>query len=137
GFEATTVAMGDEMGFRPNAATCAVVVTDEPATGNQTAAGPQTKDDALAALAARGATFFGVIATGNAQSVADYGVPDGLAGRTGGRVWPVGDFTRDASSVLAALVEDCVTVALTPDLAVHVDAGAGVVGPDAEVTATL
>lgn len=136
GFEGVVLAMDDQMGFRPSTPVCTVLVTDEPATPNIHATyGPQTKADALAALAARRSPFFGITGADN-QSTLDYGIPDGLAGQAGGAVWRVSDFEQDATPVLDALIEECVSSALASGVSVTLD-GPATVGPDEDVTTTL
>lgn len=115
GFSAIALAMSDEMGFRPAAATCAILITDEDADIYEEA--PTTKADALEALAARDATLLGIVGfegfidpSFEAKPADDYGPgPQGLAELTSGEVFNIIDFRSRPGPVLEALMERCVS----------------------------
>lgn len=105
GFDAVVLGMGDQMGFRPNAGVCAVMISDENAGGlNQIDA---SKADALAALNARSAVFLGIVDL--TYGADDYGPnPGSLADETSGIVVNLLDFRADESAVLQTILERCV-----------------------------
>ncbi len=124
----------DDLDYRPGAASCLVLVTDEHVLEPATAF-PETYEDALEALRSQHATFFSIISSHQATEDA-YGAGPGLAGATGGESWSLNEFLNDASGVLDSLVEKCVTVATTPDLGVTVAAPDAVTGAE-EFTSTV
>lgn len=127
-----------QMGFRPAAASCLVLVSDAYAAEIPQAAPKATRAHAEQALASRGTTVFALTAD-EAGTHDAYGVPRGLAGQTGGDWWDIKQFAKDPTEVLEALVTKCVNKASTPDLSVAIDTPATVAGNasfSATVTAT-
>jgi DNA repair exonuclease SbcCD ATPase subunit len=113
GFSAIVLAMSDEMGFRADAATCAILITDEDADVYEQA--PETKAAALEALGRRNAVFLGVVGfegfidPGFEAAPGDYGPgPDSLADLTGGEVFNIVEFRSDPGPVLSAIMTSCV-----------------------------
>lgn len=103
GFSATVLGMSSAMNLRADAETCAVIITDEDAD-----TGTSTKADALAALNAQNAIFFGIVNPGSGTTNDDYGPNIGsLAQATGGQIFNINSFTQDAAPVLTALVQSC------------------------------
>jgi Ca2+-binding RTX toxin-like protein len=106
GLYATTYALTALTGFRDDAGTCAVLVSDEP---------PSFKVDlssdlaeASAALARRNAVWFGIVPTSDDLVQRTYGPADGsLANVSGGAVFAIRAFRRDPSQVLAAVMSRC------------------------------
>ncbi|MCC5949121.1 MAG: PKD domain-containing protein, partial [Nitriliruptoraceae bacterium] len=126
----------DDLGFRPNAASCFVLVSDA-TVGEIPASGmPDTQEEALAALNARDTTLFSIVWAQQA-TIDAYGAPDGIAGQTGGQSWTITEFMADASAVLDALVDGCVTAAVTPDIAVAKTSSSDLVTPGETVTYEL
>jgi uncharacterized repeat protein (TIGR01451 family) len=124
GYQAITVAMGDAMGYRPNAGVCAVLIADESA--NQ---GSTTQAQALAALQGRGAVLFGIV-----DPRAGVGYVD-LAEESGGQAFDIVAFRNDPEPVLAALTDTCVAeIVQRPDLVVAVDNGVDTVRPGQRLT---
>lgn len=154
GYEAAVVGSGyrfvdgalvedNEIGLRPNAASCAVLVSDagvsEANTLINSASQSVPKADyaaALEALQRRGTAFFSISAADQATKDA-YGMGPGLAGVTGGANWDIRDFLDDPSGVLDALATKCITKAKTPDLAATIEGPATPVAPGDEVTYTV
>ncbi len=115
GFSATVFAMSDALGHRPDAGTCEVLISDEDADGPGNSQFdpdfPESKNDALAALAAREAVFVGAVGTDGSSEV-DYGPEAGsLAAETRGALFPIGDFTDDAGPLLESLLTTCIETA--------------------------
>lgn len=106
GLYATTYAMRTLAGFRPDAAACTILFSDEP---------PSFKTDpatdlqqAISALGARSAAWFGVVDTNQELVRTMYGPGAGsLATVTGGGAFPITGFRTDASGALAAVVARC------------------------------
>jgi len=115
GFSAIVLAMSDEMGFRPAAPTCAILITDEDADVYEEA--PMTKADALEALAGRDAILLGIVGFEGfidpgfeAEPAGDYGPgPQGLAELTSGEVFNIIDFRSRPGPVLEAIMAGCVS----------------------------
>ncbi len=115
GFSATVFAMSDALGHRPDAGTCEVLISDEDADGPGNSQFdpdfPESKNDALAALAAREAVFVGAVSSQGSSEV-DYGPEAGsLAAETRGAIFPIGDFTDDAGPLLESLLTTCIETA--------------------------
>jgi chromosome segregation ATPase len=113
GFSAIVLGMSDAMGFRPDAATCAILITDEDADIYEQA--PETKADALAALNSRNAVFLGIVGfegfvdPGFEARPDDYGPsPGSLVDVTGGEVFNIVDFRSNPGPVLSAIMDSCV-----------------------------
>ncbi len=131
------------IGQRPNAASCAVLISDASVSeANSLIASSATnvpKADyaaALDALQRRDGTLFSIITSD--QSTKDaYGLGPGLAGQTGGDAWNIVDFNRDPLNVLDSLATKCITKAQTPDLAVALSGPTSPVAPGDEVTYTV
>ena len=106
GLYATTYAFTELTGFRPEAASCAVLVSDEP---------PSFKRDletdlaeARAALARRNARWFGIVLASDPLVQRTYGPAQGsLADASGGAVFSLRSFRADPSAVLAAVISRC------------------------------
>jgi hypothetical protein len=116
GLDATTYAMTRLTGFRPDAATCAIVISDEPPSFRLDEASDLRS--ATAALAARNARWFGVVDSTDAVVRRTYGMrPGSLAGATGGATFPIAAFRRHPSSVLKAILTPCARAAqqIRPD----------------------
>lgn len=109
GFAATSLAMSDAMGFRANAGSCVILITDEDADPPGEPAHSDQKTQAIADLQARGAAWFGVVAPNFGTTAADYGPNLGsLSAETGGAVFNILDFRQDADPVLQAVLAACV-----------------------------
>lgn len=135
GFAATAHALKPEMLPRPDAGTCVILVTDEDA--DISPAAPTTKQQALDALRARNAVFFGIV---NSDSISrnDYGPnPGSLAAETGGAVFSIGAFTSNPGPVIDAIVQRCVDDIQTADLALAKSDGVTEVEAGDEVEYTL
>ena len=124
GFHATVAGMNPNLGFRSDAATCAILITDDEASSHVLSQTPETKADALQALNSRNAIFLGIIDPNFGASSDDYGPNAGsLAAETGGQVFNIADFNNDPSQVLQTIIAHCaahIVAATTPDLAVAV-----------------
>ncbi|MEM7127256.1 MAG: Ig-like domain-containing protein [Chloroflexota bacterium] len=108
GFLATTMGMSNDMGIRPDAGVCAVMVSDEDA--DVTTEYPTTREDALAALQARDAVFLGIVQGVIGTTEDDYGPnPGSLSAETEGVVFGLGAFNNNPLPVLSAIMEQCVT----------------------------
>ncbi|MEM7133310.1 MAG: Ig-like domain-containing protein [Chloroflexota bacterium] len=141
GFQATAFAMQDIHGFRPTAAVCVVLITDEDATENIWEGGSETREDAIAALSTRNATFFAVADLDYLDVPRDYGIiPGSLTQATGGQPFEIEDFREDASAVLSAIIDQCslrVEEQVLPDLAVSIDDGSEAVAAGEHITYTI
>lgn len=103
GFSATVLGMSSAMNLRSDAETCAVIITDEDADAGA------TKAEALAALNAQNAVFFGVVKPNFGTTGNDYGPNIGsLAQATGGQIFNIDNFTQNAAPVLTALIQGCI-----------------------------
>ena len=106
GVSATSYAMSSVQGFRPNAGTCVVLITDEDSSFATTESAELPA--AVAALKTRNATWFGVIPTSDSNAQRQYGPdPGSLAAESGGAVFDISDFRTDAKPVLKALLSKC------------------------------
>lgn len=113
GLDATAYAMTSLTGFRADAAVCAVVVSDEPPSFRTDEAADLR--GATAALAARSATWFGVVDTADAVVRRTYGPdPGSLAASSAGATLAMGEFRRDPSSVLGTLTARCSRALVNP-----------------------
>ena len=110
GLDATTYAMTKVTGYRDDAATCAIVISDEPPSFRlDEASDLRSATDALAAHRAR---WFGVVATADPIVRRTYGPGIGsLAATTGGATVPIGEFRRHPMSVLTAMLAPCARAA--------------------------
>ncbi|MEM7113479.1 MAG: Ig-like domain-containing protein [Chloroflexota bacterium] len=109
GFHATVTGMNASMGFRDDAAACAVIITDDEASSHVFSYVPETKADALQALNDRDAVFLGIIDPNFGASADDYGMNAGsLAAGTGGQVLNIADFNNDPSQVLQSILDHCI-----------------------------
>jgi hypothetical protein len=106
GLYATTFAMTALTRFRSDAGACAILLSDEPPSFK---IDPATDlREAITALDARSAAWFGVVETGDDLVRTMYGPDAGsLADVTGGAVFPINSFRTDPSSVLTAVVARC------------------------------
>jgi hypothetical protein len=110
GLDATTYAMTRLTGFRPDAATCAVVISDEAPSFRVDEA--TDLRNATAALAERHAKWFGAVDSADAIVRRTYGPGRGsLAASTGGATFTIGDFRRHPSLVLTAIMAPCARAA--------------------------
>jgi RTX calcium-binding nonapeptide repeat (4 copies)/von Willebrand factor type A domain len=110
GLDATTYAMTRLTGFRPDAATCAVVISDEPPSFRIDEA--TDLRNATAALAARRAKWFGAVDSADAIVRRTYGPERGsLAASTGGATFDLEAFRRHPSLVLSAIMAPCARAA--------------------------
>jgi RHS repeat-associated protein len=108
GFTAVTRAMADDMGWRDGSGRCAILIGDEDA---DVPSGASTRAQATAALQARNAVFFGIVEPTEGTTRTDYGPnPGSLAEATGGSVFPIRDFRRDAGPVIDAVFSQCINV---------------------------
>ncbi len=142
GFNATVLAMDEAMGFRGEAAVCAILVSDESATENITSyAAPETKEDALAALNSRQSVFLGIVDTSDSETQQDYGpLPGSLSTETGGQVFDISSFRQNPQPVLVAIVDQCVQHIIenaSPDLSISKTDGQTTVQPGQTLTYTL
>ena len=111
GIDAIVHSVSPEMGLRPEAAKCVVLIGDE-----ATQRANNTVADAKAALTANNAALFSVISMGGTAEYQD------LARNSGGAVFDINDFGRNPQPVLEALLSTCVrSVVERPDLVVTVD----------------
>lgn len=129
------VRASEDLEYRPGAAVCFVLVSDESYFAPNDRF-PETFDDALSALQGHRAPLYTIIST-HAPSQAMWGNGDGLAGQSGGQSWSTTAFINDASAVLDALVETCVTQATVPELQLTKTSAEDVVEPGASVEYTL
>lgn len=131
GFHATVAGMNPAMGFRSDAATCAIIITDDEASSHVFSYVPETKADALQALNDQNAIFLGIIDPNFGASADDYGMNAGsLAAETGGQVFNIVDFNNDPSQLLQTVIAECaahVVISAMPDLAVTVTDNAATV----------
>lgn len=108
GFNAVKLATQDELGFRPGAGVCVVLITDEDAdlsTGQ-----PVSREDAVAALQKIHADFLGIVDPSYGTTMQDYGPLAGsLSQATGGKIVDIAKFRKDAGPVLRDLISTCVT----------------------------
>lgn len=105
GFLAVHRAMQEDIGHRPEAGTCAILIADEDA---DVSGGNGTKQAALDAMATRDAVFLGVVNPRSGNTRNDYGPnPGSLAEQTGGVVFDIADFRNDATPVLEAVLDAC------------------------------
>ena len=121
GFSAVQHAMNADMGYRSDAGTCAVLISDEGADIYEEA--PTTKAEALQALQYRGASLIGIVNWGETIDPGfdveerDYGPkPGGLIPEAGGKAFNIVEFRRDPAPVLRAVMEDCITAIETGSL---------------------
>lgn len=121
GFSAIQHAMNADMGYRADAGTCAVLISDEGADIYEEA--PTTKAEALQALQYRGASLIGIVNWGETVDPGfdvqerDYGPkPGGLIPEAGGKAFNIVEFRRDPAPVLRAVMEDCITAIKTGSL---------------------
>jgi len=104
GFAATSLAVSNAMGFRPNAGTCVVLISDEDAD-----LPPGTQLQAINDLQTQPATFFGIVNANSGNTQADYGPsPGSLAASTNGQVFSIANFVNNPNIVLNALTTACV-----------------------------
>lgn len=114
GVDAVIAALQADVGLRPEAGTCVVLIGDERTQWDR-----KTVADARAALAASRATLFSIITPG--ASTRDYAE---LATGSGGAAFDIRTFGADPGPVLAAILDSCVATADNrPDLAVTIDDG--------------
>ncbi|MFC0197317.1 PKD domain-containing protein [Microbacterium arthrosphaerae] len=112
GIDAIVAAVQPDVGLRPEAGTCVVLIGDEGTQWDQ-----KVPADARAALAASRATLFSIIKPGDGTR--DYA---DLATGSGGAVFDIRTFGADPQPVLDAILDSCVaTVSNRPDLAVTID----------------
>lgn len=110
GFSATVLALSDEMGFRPGAGTCVIMITDEDADVIS-----ETQADALSALEHRNAIFLGVVDPNRGNTKDQYGPNHGsLAQQTGGQLFNIVDFRANAQPVLSAILDQCADGIISP-----------------------
>ncbi|MGA9761364.1 MAG: PKD domain-containing protein [Gaiellaceae bacterium] len=147
GFNATVKAMSDPMGFRTNSGACEILITNEDVDWDLPGM-PENREDAVAALKSRKATWFGVVsnststgaeAGGKAMSVLEgYGPEEGsLSQATGGAVFDLGAFESNPDSVLTAILGSCAEKILTPDLELALSDGSETAPSGGKTTYTL
>ncbi|MDR2566847.1 MAG: PKD domain-containing protein, partial [Bifidobacteriaceae bacterium] len=123
-------AFDSKMGLRPEAASCLVLVADEPTQWTS-----YTVADATQALVDNDATLFSIVTmTANAgnQEYRD------MATGSGGAVFDIAAFVTDPQPLLDALTTQCVaSVVERPDLSVTVDDGLAEVTQDGSGTHTV
>jgi len=106
GFSAVTLAMSNAMGFRPGAAVCAILVSNEDVDIPPRA--PETKDDAVAALRKRNAVFMGIVDLAYGTTRDDYGPNEGsLAQVSGGLVFDIAQFLTNPQPILTTIIATC------------------------------
>ena len=106
GLYATSYALTAMSGFRTDAGTCAVLLSDEAPSFKVDLA--TDLSEAIAALSSRNATWFGVVPTSMALVRTTYGADEGsLAYMSGGAVFAMGGFLGDPSGVLEAIITKC------------------------------
>jgi hypothetical protein len=106
GLYATTYAMNALAGFRADAATCAVLVSDEPPSFKTDLASDLA--NATDALERRNAVWLGVVRTSDELVQRTYGPDAGsLANVSGGAVFSIRLFRNDPAQVLAAVIGRC------------------------------
>jgi uncharacterized repeat protein (TIGR01451 family) len=141
GFNATVLAMDETMGFRDQAAVCAILVSDESATKNISSVAPETKADALAALDSRQAVFLGIVDTSDSEAQQDYGpLPGSLSTKTGGQAFDISSFRQNPEPVLEAIINQCVQHVIEsalPDLSISKTDRQATVRPSQILTYTL
>ncbi|MBI1730001.1 VWA domain-containing protein [Candidatus Acetothermia bacterium] len=108
GFDAVKLATQDELGFRPGAGVCVVLITDEDA--DLSSEQPVSREDAIAALQKIHADFLGIVDPSYGTTMQDYGPLAGsLAQATGGKIFDIAKFRKDAGPVLRELISSCVS----------------------------
>ena len=128
GYDAVAHAVGDHMGYRPNAGSCVVLIADEPVQRRDV-----TKDQAIAAAKARNAVVLSVVN----PAYSDKGYLD-LATQTGGAWFDLAAFANDPQPVLAAIIDRCLaSIQARPDLSVTVDDGLDTVRSGQTTTYTV
>jgi hypothetical protein len=133
GLDATTYAMTKLTGFRADAATCAVVISDEPPSF-RLGEGADLRN-ATAALAARRARWFGVVDHDDSIVRRTYGPgPGSLAASAGGATFAIEDFRRHPSSILTAILAPCARAAAAEQTRPQGPAGAGPAPVEAKCT---
>ncbi|HEX6386016.1 MAG TPA: discoidin domain-containing protein, partial [Anaerolineae bacterium] len=110
GFNATTVAMSDQMDFRSGAGVCAILITDSGGQeANPTSEAPETREEAVAALQSRNAVFLGIVNVNDVNIRNNYGPNGGsLAAESGGDVFHILDFRANPGLVFAGMIDHCV-----------------------------
>jgi uncharacterized repeat protein (TIGR01451 family) len=112
GIDAIVAALSPDVGLRPGAGVCLVLIGDEGVQSINATIG-----DARQALAARDAVLFSIIT----PFAGSEGYRD-LALESGGAAFDIGTFDDDPTPVLDALLESCVTnIVQRPDLVVDID----------------
>lgn len=121
GFSALELAANTDLGYRPDAGTCAVFISDEGPDVYEEA--PTTKAEALQALQRRGASLIGIVNWGATVDPGfdvderGYGPkPGGLIPEAGGKSFNVVEFRNNPTPVLRAVMEDCITAIETGSL---------------------
>ena len=128
GIDAVVEALADNVGLRPGAGRCVVLVGDEPTQRSQ-----YTVEDARTALADHEAILFSIITPGSPTQ--DY---QDLALESGGAVFDIREFATDPQPVLDALLSSCATALVErPDLTVAIDDGRTTVSGGEELTYTV
>ncbi|MCM3659930.1 PKD domain-containing protein [Georgenia satyanarayanai] len=114
GIDAIVDALGENVGLRPGAGRCVVLVGDEHTQRSQ-----YTVEEARAALAEHEAVLFSIITPNS--STQDY---QDLATGSGGAVFDIREFATDPQPVLDALLASCATALVErPDITVAIDDG--------------
>jgi PKD repeat protein len=123
-------AFDSRTGLRPEAASCLVLVADEPTQWRNS-----TVADATRALEDNDTTLFSIVTMGaNAQNQ-EY---RDMATNSGGAVFDIAEFVKDPQPLLAALTTQCVaSVAERPDLSVTIDDGLTQIALDEASTHTV
>ncbi|GAA3946756.1 PKD domain-containing protein [Microbacterium soli] len=127
GIDAIVEALSPNVGLRPGAGTCIVLVGDE-----STQQENHTVEDAAQALADNDALLFSIVTVNS--GTADY---QQLALDSGGAVFEVDEFADDPEPVLQALLASCATALVQrPDLTVSIDDGRADLSPGETVSYT-
>jgi len=117
GFQAASMAVSNDMEFRPHAGKCIVLVSDEDSDPSNPAQHAQQQHQAIADLNVADAVFFGIVDGDFGTTIADYGLDAGsLAHETGGEVFDIQAFVNDPIPVLNALTISCVAAALPANI---------------------
>ena len=111
GSEAVALGLSSAMeplAFRDEAGTCVILLTDEDDDS-------PTITNALNALSARSAIFYGIVNKGVGNTASTYG---NLATVTGGSLWDIGSLSNSVigAEILKEVIEKCISEAIMPEV---------------------
>jgi len=107
GFNAIELAASDRLGYRSDAASCIIMITDEDADFSEEY--PVTKMDAITAIRQAEAYFLGVVEFDEGETLSQYGPLAGsIAQETGGKVFDIYEFREEPVLVLRDIINSCI-----------------------------